>query len=146
VSRGSPSPSLESVDAALVGVGLLLRKAANSRVVTIKEVVADGAAARQRADVRVGDRLSFVNGKSVEGLRLAQVLDLIKGPRGSRCTLTLLRERSGGGSDVFAVEVTRQWDGGTYASLQRTPSQHSWASSVPHSQLAFSSESLGVSC
>jgi len=45
-----------------------------------------------KAGLRAGDKILFINGTSTEGITLEEAANLIKGPRGTEVTLTILRE------------------------------------------------------
>ena len=58
---------------------------------TVVESLADGPAARAR--VAAGDRLIAVDGESLKGKKLLEVVERVRGPRGTEVSLTLVRDR-----------------------------------------------------
>ena len=67
---------------------------------TVVESLDDAPAAR--AGVTAGDRLIALDGESLKGKKLLDVIELVRGPRGSDINLTLVRSGS-----RFEVNVTR---------------------------------------
>ena len=67
---------------------------------TVVESIHDGPASR--AGVAKGDRLIALDGESLKGKKLLQVIDLLRGPRGSAVGLTLVRS-----GERFDVSLTR---------------------------------------
>jgi carboxyl-terminal processing protease len=57
-----------------------------------------------RAGIKSGDRIAGVNGQSIMGMPLNDSIDKMKGPPGSKVTLTIVRE---GEKKPFDVELTR---------------------------------------
>jgi carboxyl-terminal processing protease len=57
-----------------------------------------------RAGLRNGDKISRVDGESVVGLSVDAIIALVKGPRGTDVTLTIVRE---GDPEPFDVAITR---------------------------------------
>ena len=67
---------------------------------TVIESLDEGPAAG--AGVAAGDRLIALDGESLKGRKLLQVIDLLRGPRGSAVDLTLVRS-----GERFEVSLTR---------------------------------------
>lgn len=63
----------------------------------------DGTPA-SRAGIKTGDRIAGINGISIAGLPLNEAIDKMRGPAGSKITLTILRE---GEKKPFDVTLTR---------------------------------------
>ena len=57
----------------------------------------------ERAGIRTGDKIVEVNGRSTAGMGLDEVVNIIKGPKGSSVQLTIQRE----GAPNFPLEVVR---------------------------------------
>jgi len=58
----------------------------------------------QRAGLRAGDVITRVDGSDVHGISLLDAIQMIRGPRGSTVTLTIVR----GGAAPFDVKVARE--------------------------------------
>src|SRR3569623_3664087 len=63
----------------------------------------DGTPA-SRAGIKTGDRIAGIDGNSIAGLPLNEAIDKMRGPAGSKITLTILRE---GEKKPFDVTLTR---------------------------------------
>ncbi|QOJ01258.1 MAG: S41 family peptidase [Phycisphaeraceae bacterium] len=83
-----------------VGVQIEFDEASYVRVVT----PLDGTPA-QRAGIATDDRIVKVNGTSIFGLSLDQVVDLITGPQGTPVTLAVERPAKGDGADAPRQEL-----------------------------------------
>jgi carboxyl-terminal processing protease len=58
----------------------------------------------ERAGLQPGDIISHVDGKSIQGVEIIDAMSLIRGPEGSKVTLTIKRE----GKEPFDVTLTRE--------------------------------------
>jgi hypothetical protein len=80
----------------LVGLGMVLQmgkaKSGGGALEARVERVVGGGGAALSGQVLEGDVLVSVNGTSVRGMPLTQILDLIRGPRGTTCVLQLDRK------------------------------------------------------
>jgi carboxyl-terminal processing protease len=63
----------------------------------------DGTPA-SRAGIKTGDRIAAIDGNSIAGLALNEAIDKMRGPAGSKITLTILRD---GEKKPFDVTLTR---------------------------------------
>ncbi len=88
-----------SLDGDYVGVGMLLQ--AGEKYPEVIETIAGTPA--MNAGVKPGDRVIRVDGTDVEDELLAMVVQRIRGPEGTRVTLTLRRE----GREDFELELER---------------------------------------
>ena len=61
----------------------------------------------ERAGLRARDIIQNVDAQSVEGLNLSQVVDRIRGPKGTTVKLTILRD-AGGKAETLDVTITRE--------------------------------------
>ena len=59
----------------------------------------------QRAGLRPGDVIVRVDGREVSGLKVDQVVDLVRGPAGSPVTLTVIHPDQGGLTDVTVTRA-----------------------------------------
>jgi carboxyl-terminal processing protease len=83
--------------------GLGLEAAMNEGRVRIVSVFEDGPAAR--AGLQLGDAIVAVNGESVQGQSLEQVIRQVRGERGTRVGLTVARS---GEDEPISVTLTRE--------------------------------------
>lgn len=83
------------------GIGAFVEKDQNNLVVIVAPI--EGSPA-EKAGLRPGDRILRVNGEDIRPLPLDEVVNKIKGPRGTKVTLTVLRD---GQAQPFDVEITR---------------------------------------
>ncbi|MCL4562779.1 MAG: S41 family peptidase [Chloroflexi bacterium] len=74
------------------GIGAEVQQTTNGDVVIVAPI--DGSPA-QKAGLKPGDVIVQVNGKSVSGLPLDQVVNQILGPAGTQVTVTILRPSTG---------------------------------------------------
>ena len=83
----------EDQEAKYFGVGMQIRTMPGKlgKLVTYVERPIPGSPA-YRAGLRTGDIVSKVDGKPTEGLNVSQVADLLKGPKGTKVHVTILRE------------------------------------------------------
>ena len=82
------------------GVGMQIQPR-DGRTIVLAPFVGSPA---YKAGIRPGDVILFVDSKSVEGLNSTEVADLLKGPKGTKVTITLGRE---GFEEHIVVTVTR---------------------------------------
>jgi carboxyl-terminal processing protease len=82
------------------GVGLVI--AADKGVIKVVSPIDDTPASR--AGIKSGDSILAINGKGLEGLSLDKVQDLLRGPAGSKLTMTLMRA---GDQKSFEVSLER---------------------------------------
>ncbi|MBX6343089.1 MAG: S41 family peptidase, partial [Thermomicrobiaceae bacterium] len=91
----------DSLSGSYVGVGMQVEER-NDQVVVVAPI--DGSPAEQ-AGVRAGDVLVQVNGQSVEGMPLDQVIQMVRGPEGS--TVNLVFQRPGQDQPI-SLTLTRK--------------------------------------
>lgn len=92
----------ESLDGSFSGIGAVMTQDASSGVITITQVYDDSPA--KKAGIKAGDILYRVEEKTVTGKDLDKVVSWIKGKKGTKVNLTLLR---GTNSDKIKVTATR---------------------------------------
>lgn len=92
----------ESLDGSFGGIGAVMTQDASSGVITITRVYDDSPA--KKAGIKTGDILYRVEEKTVTGKDLDKVVSWIKGKKGTKVNLTLLR---GTNSDKIKVTATR---------------------------------------
>ena len=92
----------ESLDGSFSGIGAVMTQDASSGVITITRVYDDSPA--KKAGIKTGDILYRVEEKTVTGKDLDKVVSWIKGKKGTKVNLTLLR---GTNSDKIKVTATR---------------------------------------
>ena len=92
----------ESLDGSFSGIGAVMTQDASSGVLTITQVYDDSPA--KKAGIKAGDILYRVEEKTVTGKDLDKVVSWIKGKKGTKVNLTLLR---GTNSDKIKVTATR---------------------------------------
>lgn len=92
----------ESLDGSFSGIGAVMTQDASSGVITITQVYDDSPA--KKAGIKTGDILYRVEEKTVTGKDLDKVVSWIKGKKGTKVNLTLLR---GTNSDKLKVTATR---------------------------------------
>jgi len=73
----------------------------------------DGTPA-SRAGIKSGDRIAGIDGTSIAGLPLNEAIDKMRGPAGSKITLTMLREGEKKPFDVTLVRAIVSVDAATY--------------------------------
>lgn len=91
----------ESLDGSFSGIGAVMTQDASSGVITITQVYDDSPA--KKAGIKAGDILYRVEEKTVTGKDLDKVVSWIKGKKGTKVNLTLLR---GTNSDKIKVTAT----------------------------------------
>lgn len=103
IKPATPSPArtvpAPAPGATYGGVGMVVEMVGG--VPTVQSVVAAGPAAE--ASVTGGDAIVAIDGQSTSGLALAEVVERLRGPAGSRVTLDLSR-----GGATRAVGMTRR--------------------------------------
>lgn len=92
----------ESLDGSFSGIGAVMTQDASSGVITITRVYDDSPA--KKAGIKTGDILYRVEEKTVTEKDLDKVVSWIKGKKGTKVNLTLLR---GTNSDKIKVTATR---------------------------------------
>lgn len=92
----------ESLDGSFSGIGAVMTQDASSGVITITRVYDDSPA--KKAGIKTGDILYRVEEKTVTGKDMDKVVSWIKGKKGTKVNLTLLR---GTNSDKIKVTATR---------------------------------------
>lgn len=92
----------ESLDGSFSGIGAVMTQDASSGVITITQVYDDSPAKKE--GIKAGDILYRVEEKTVTGKDLDKVVSWIKGKKGTKVNLTLLR---GTNSDKIKVTATR---------------------------------------
>ena len=92
----------ENLDGSFSGIGAVMTQDASSGVITITRVYDDSPA--KKAGIKTGDILYRVEEKTVTGKDLDKVVSWIKGKKGTKVNLTLLR---GTNSDKIKVTATR---------------------------------------
>lgn len=92
----------ESLDGSFSGIGAVMTQDASSGVITITQVYDDSPA--KKAGIKAGDILYRVEEKTVTGKDLDKVVSWIKGKKGTKVNLTLLRRTN---SDKIKVTATR---------------------------------------
>lgn len=88
--------SIESDDYA--GVGLYIQKDMDSSLVEVSHPIKGSPA--QKAGLAAGDKITKVDGESVEGMSIDGVAAKMKGPEGTTVVLTVLKAESGKEEDV----------------------------------------------
>ena len=73
----------------------------------------DGTPA-SRAGIKTGDRIAGIDGNSIAGLQLNEAIDKMRGPSGSKITLTILREGEKKPFDVTLVRAIVSVDAASY--------------------------------
>ncbi|WP_322093378.1 PDZ domain-containing protein [Paraburkholderia bannensis] len=93
--------ALPAVTQSLVGIGVALQKRPHDSAATIIGVLPNGPAAQSK--LLAGDKVTRVDGKSIETLTLAQIVDVIRGAAGTSVKLDVLR-----GEQTFTVDIVRR--------------------------------------
>lgn len=103
----APVPSADDVTTTVVGnlagICAVVRKEPESANVLIVEVLPEGAA--DKAGLRARDRIVQVDGKSIEGVDLKEVVSQLRGQPGSQVKLSILRDEV---SEPMEFTVTRE--------------------------------------
>ncbi|MBN2479249.1 MAG: PDZ domain-containing protein [Parachlamydiales bacterium] len=87
----------------LSGIGALLKDNLNG--FTIMQVIEKSPA--KAANLKIGDRIVAVNKEPVIGLDITDAVELIRGEKGSKIVLTLVREDQNKEFQKFDIELTR---------------------------------------
>ena len=91
---------MESLNGAFEGVGIQFN-IMNDTVMVISTISGGPA---EKAGVRAGDRIVTVNGKSIIGTSNEQVFKLLRGKKGTKVKIGVIRP---GFKDIYAYEITR---------------------------------------
>jgi carboxyl-terminal processing protease len=78
----------------------------------------------QRAGIRAGDTILSVDGNDVSSLSLTEVVNLIRGPKGTTVTLTVLREGARVSNDIQIVRDEIRVDAVTWTIVPETTVAH----------------------
>jgi len=93
------------------GVGIeVTQDAADGMIKVISPI--DGTHA-SRAGIKTNDRIAGIDGSSIAGLPLNEAIDKMRGPAGSKITLTILREGEKKPFDVTLVSAIVSVDAAT---------------------------------
>lgn len=90
----------ESTSGIFCGIGAYISADTETGIVSIVKPMKNSPA--KKAGVKAGDIIYAVDGKEVTGMEISQVQALVKGEKGSKVKLTLVREKK-----EMEVEVTR---------------------------------------
>ncbi|MER3398078.1 MAG: S41 family peptidase [Chloroflexota bacterium] len=101
VSREQYQRERLEMSARYEGIGAFVERDQNNFIVIVAPI--EGSPA-EKAGLKPGDRILRVNGEDIRQLSLDQAVAKIKGPRGTKVTLTIARE---GQPQPFDVEVVR---------------------------------------
>jgi len=93
------------------GVGIEVTQDEGGLIKVISPI--DGTPA-SRAGIKTGDRIAGIDGQSIAGLPLNEAIDKMRGPAGSKITLTILREGEKKPFDVTLVRAIVSVDAATY--------------------------------
>jgi len=93
------------------GVGIEVTQDEGGLIKVISPI--DGTPA-SRAGIKTGDRIAGIDGNSIAGLPLNEAIDKMRGPSGSKITLTILREGEKKPFDVTLVRAIVSVDAATY--------------------------------
>jgi carboxyl-terminal processing protease len=94
------------------GVGIeVTQDTADGMIKVISPI--DGTPA-SRAGIKTNDRIAGIDGQSIAGLPLNEAIDKMRGPAGSKITLTILREGEKKPFDVTLVRAIVSVDAATY--------------------------------
>ncbi len=87
----------------LTGIGAALRDSLNG--FTIMQVLENSPA--KKAHLKIGDRIIAVNKENIIGLEIIKAVELIRGEKGSKVNLTLVREEKDKAPYKFDLEIVR---------------------------------------
>lgn len=87
----------------MCGIGVVLREGIDG--ITIQELVSGGPAHRS-GQILVGDTITEVDGKAIEGLSFRRVLEIMKGKEGTKTILGIVRSTAGQ-PQFLQVELVR---------------------------------------
>ena len=93
------------------GVGIEVTQDENGLIKVVSPI--DGTPAA-RAGIKTNDRIVGIDGTSITTLPLQEAIDKMRGPTGSKISLTILREGEKKPFDVALVRATVQVDAATY--------------------------------
>jgi carboxyl-terminal processing protease len=93
------------------GVGIEVTQDEGGLIKVISPI--DGTPA-SRAGIKTGDRIAGIDGSSIAGLPLNEAIDKMRGPSGSKITLTILREGEKKPFDVTLVRAIVSVDAATF--------------------------------
>jgi carboxyl-terminal processing protease len=93
------------------GVGIEVTQDENGLIKVVSPI--DGTPAA-RAGIKTNDRIVGIDGTSITSLPLQEAIDKMRGPTGSKITLTILREGEKKPFDVALVRAVVQVDAATY--------------------------------
>jgi carboxyl-terminal processing protease len=93
------------------GVGIEVTQDEGGLIKVISPI--DGTPA-SRAGIKTGDRIAGIDGNSIAGLPLNEAIDKMRGPSGSKITLTILREGEKKPFDVTLMRAIVSVDSATY--------------------------------
>ncbi len=89
----------------LFGIGAQLRDDLNG--FTIMRIL-EGGPAERNGQIKIGDRVIAVNGEPILGLDIVEAVELIRGPKGSKVKLTVLRVNHESNEEhKFDIEIQR---------------------------------------
>jgi len=92
----------EDLEGGFEGIGAYVDLDENGYLVIVRPIPGQPA---ELAGMESGDLIIAVNGESVVGLALDEIIDLVRGPRGSTVELTVMRE---GLAEPFLVDIERR--------------------------------------
>ncbi|MDX8431054.1 MAG: S41 family peptidase [Candidatus Algichlamydia australiensis] len=92
------------VQSRLFGIGAQLRDDLNG--LTIVGFLEDSPA-QANEEIKLHDRIIAVNGEPVIGLDIEESVELIRGPKGSKVTLTVMREKEGEKDEKLNIDIVR---------------------------------------
>src|SRR3990167_4996716 len=95
---------LVDVQQRLFGIGALLRDDLDGFTVT---QIIEGGPSDRLDSIRVGDKILAVDNKPVVGFDLIDVVDLIRGPKGSKVVLTIVRHEKPEQEEVLDITIVR---------------------------------------
>ena len=93
---------IESIEGSYCGIGALVNQNMSTMIMTIVRPFVDGPA--YKAGILPGDIIYMVDGVDVTGEELSQVVKKMKGEKGTKVTLTVVRE---GVDEPIEVVITR---------------------------------------
>lgn len=95
---------IESTTGEFHGVGIMINnmRKTKDKFLTIVETIQDGPA--EKAGIKQYDKIVEINGKPLDGMTTEQATSLLKGPKGSKVILKIIRE---GTNDMLSFTVIR---------------------------------------
>ncbi len=93
---------MENFGGSIEGIGIQVEQEDKDKYITILNVYPDSPA--RKAGVLSGDKIAEVNGKSVAGQAMEDVISKVKGPAGTTVKLGLIRQ---GSKDIVTLEMPR---------------------------------------